>query len=495
MSNFKKGVFGSILLVGESFLNKAIGLVSTLILARVLLPEDFGIVAIAMLTIGFFQILANTGSVQYLLRAESIDNSEVNTAWSINILIRIVLCLAIYIASFYAADYYDDDRLKNLLLVLSLIYFCNSLQNPGIIYLKRKQEYWSIVKVGILGKTLAVGTAVFVALYFKSYWALVAGQATGALVSLIGYYLIHPFRPKFELSNARKQWAFSGWMIPQSILGYLRTQLDTILVSSVFGKAELGSYHTMKYIGFIPTSHLIIPMTEVFLVEMRKVASEAHNFYNMFNATLLLTLLIAAPSAAFLLYFHESVTLILLGENWIKYSEILGAFGLLIPASVLHRHCCRTIIIYNKPKHILFYEIGTFIFIYSILFFVGLKDLLLFTYMRVGIEQFVSLGFLLYVSLKYTDVITTLKLFFGIFLIAITSVISILFVSIIPKVSDIAILNLVVLSACFFLSFYLIFLIVFGLFLRQFSEWKYISSLILRLLSPIAKRISSSVAR
>jgi lipopolysaccharide exporter len=489
MSNLRKGVSASILLVGESFLNKAVGLFSTIILARVLLPEDFGIVAIGVLTVGFFQILSNTGATQYLLRAESINDAKVNTSWTINIIIRGVLCLAIYGVSFYVADYYDDPRLKNLITILSLIFFMQAWENPGIIFFKRKQEYGSIVKVTIVGKIFAVSASVLIAVYFKSYWALVAGQATSALANLVGYYVIHSYRPRFELSNAKKQWAFSGWMIPQSILGYFRTQLDTFLVSSIFGKAELGSYHTMKYIAFIPSSHLIVPMTETFLVEMRKAAVEGHNFYNVFSASLLLALLIAAPIAAFLLYFHESVTLLLLGNNWLEYSQLIAAFGLLIPAATVHRHCCRTIIIYNKPKHILIYEVGTFIMIYGVLLLVGLSDLLFFTFVRVGMEQFLSLGFLIYVSLKYTNTITTLKLFLGISSITIACAFALFVASFLPDFSTYVILNFIVFSFCFFTTFYIFFFILFKMFLNRFSEWRFISSLLARLIISLVSSV------
>lgn len=484
MSQLRKGVFSSIFLVGESILNKLIGLLSTLILARVLLPEDFGIVAIATLTIGFFSVLSNTGSVQYLLRAESINDSEVNTSWTINLIIRFLLTSIISGVSFLAAEYYGDERLPGLIVVLSIVFFFSSLNNPATIFLKRKQEYTSIIKINIFGKVLAVITAVTIALVYESYWALVLGQVVSATTTLICSYIIFPYAPKLELSNAKRQWAFSGWMIPQSIFGYLRTQLDTILVSSVFGKGELGSYHTMKYIAFIPTSHLILPITETLLVELRKSKVARSYFCDQYNASLLLTMLLAIPIAIFLLHFHEISTRVLLGNNWVRYSELLAAFGLLIPASAIHRHCCRTIIVFNKPKYILYYEIFTFTLLYSVLFFVGLDDLLMFTYLRVGMEQVICLFFLLYVSLKYTTLITTLKAFLGLTLIIVSGVITIFIQTKLPISSSILFVDFILKALFFFISFYSVFIILYLLCLRRFSEWKYIHSLFLRITEP-----------
>jgi len=487
MSNLKKGVVSSFLLIGESILNKLIGLVSTLVLARVLVPEDFGIVAIATLTVGFFEILSNTGSVQYLLRAEKINNSEINTSWTINILLRFVLSLAIVSVSFFASDFYEDSRIQELMLVLSVIYFIEAWQNPGIIYLKRDQDYAGIVKVTLVGKVFAVCSAVSIALYFESYWALIVGQAISKITTLVGYYIVYPYSPKFELTNARKQWTFSGWMIPQSILGFFRTQLDTFLASSMFGKAELGSYHTMKYLAFIPTAYLIVPMTQTFLVEMRRASVEFINFKKLFNAAFFIALLIAAPISTFIYYFHEVTTLVLLGENWVKYSQLLACFSLLITSSVFYQHCAKTLIIFNKPKHLFVYEIITFILIYAILFTVGLSDLVVFTYTRVGLEQLLSLCFLIYTSLKYTDVANLLKLLLGTFIILISCVGSVFIVPFLVSVSysNFPMAHLVLTALTFFTLFYAIFILCYFLFLRRFSEWEYIYSLMLRILKPI----------
>ena len=105
-SSLKKGVFSSLLLVGNSVANKLVGLISTLILARVLLPEDFGIVAIASLMVGFIEIMANTGSGQYLLRVDNLDEEKVDTAWTINLILKSLLSLIMLISAYWIVDFF-----------------------------------------------------------------------------------------------------------------------------------------------------------------------------------------------------------------------------------------------------------------------------------------------------------------------------------------------------------------------------------------------------
>lgn len=492
MSSLKKGVFSSIILVAQSILNKLVGLVSTLILARVLLPEDFGIVAIATLTIGFFEILSNTGAVQYLLKADKISDADVNTSWTINLILRFVLVGLIIAASFFAADFYDDRRIQELMLVLSVIFFTEALQNPAIIYLKRNQEYLNIVKVTLVGKLAAVMSAVSIALYFESYWALVAGQAVNKASMLIGYYVIYPYKPKLILGNAKKQWSFSGWMIPQSILGYLRTQLDTFLASAMFGKAELGSYHTMKYIAYIPTADLLTPITEPLLVELRKAKVDSSHFNTMFNASLVLSLLLAVPISVFVFFFHEITTTILLGENWVPYSELLGGFCLLITSAAFHQQCSKTLLVFDRPKHLFIYEIMTFIFIYSILFSVGFDDLVVFTYVRVGIEQFLLCGFLIYISLKYTNFVHLIKLTVLISCIFFSAVLAAIIASTLVIDTNILTLDLILMGLVYLVSFIAVFVVQFIVFLRRFAECQYIISVVARLLPSVSSKMTVS---
>jgi lipopolysaccharide exporter len=485
MSDFKRGTLASVMLVGQSILNKLIGLVSTLILARVLLPEDFGIVAIATIAIGFFQILSNTGSLLYLLRKEEVSDSEINTSFTINLLIRGSLCFCMSGVSFIFADWYDDERLILLIIALSIVFFVQTLQSPGVIYLKRAQNYGKIVKLNVISKVFAVTASVFVALIYQSYWALVAGQAISALISSLGSYFIIPYRPKLELSNAKKQWVFSGWIIPQAILGFFRTQLDTILVSSTFGKSELGSYHTMKYFAFMPSAYLIIPISETFLVELRKAKIDHRYFCNQFNASLILVLLLAIPICGFFFKFHEDIIRILLGENWLKYSELLAALSMLIPASSIFHHCCRTIIVHNKPKHILFYEIVSFTLLYGTLFFIGLDNLLFFTYARGSIENIMCLLFLVYVSFRYTSFLNSIKLFVGILAVTSCSYISYYLVDQLPYLLSPLIFDFLIKSMCFFLLFYIFIATLHILFLRKLSDWLYLESLVFRFVKPI----------
>lgn len=489
MSDLRKGSFASILLVLEQGAKKMIGLVSTLILARVIMPEDFGIIAIALLVTGFVDILSTTGSEDYLLRVDKLDDDKINTAWTINFILKTIVSLLMIAGGFWAADYYSDPRLVYIISAYAMICFVYSLKNPGMAYLRRAQEYSKIVKLSLITKTFAVIATITAALTLQNYWALVIGAATAALSLTIGSHLIYPYRRRFQLSNAKEQWAFSGWMIPQAIFGYIRSQLDTFLVSSTFGQAALGSYHTIKYIAFMPSEYLLTPMTRPFMVELTKSKTNKNYFNKQYNASFILIMLIAAPISSIMYFYYDLVTLMILGPNWLDYSYLMAIFSLLIPCYIMLQHATRVLILYGKTKQVFQYQIMAFFFIYSPLLIIGIDDLRLFSLVRVAAEIIMSFILLAIISIIYTGFKNSLLLLFSFLPISLSVFTASFVTSIVGKQDVNVFIDLSIITFTFTLVFYLSILIIHMLFLHRLTDWKYLESLVLRIIKPTLKKL------
>lgn len=493
MSNVKKGLTSSALLMAESVLKKLVGLVSTLILARVLVPEDFGLVAIATIVIGLLDVLAQTGSQQYLMRADNVTDDMVNTSWTINGILKIGLTVILAFSIPYISSYYGDARLNAILYVLASMFVLSCFGNPGTIYYRIAQNYKPIVKLAVFGKIISVIVAITIALIYENYWALILGQYTGTTIRVIGSYFIHPHKPRLGLSNAKEQWRFSGWMVPQGILGYSRAQLDTFLVSSIFGKSELGSYHVMKYLAFIPSAHIIVPATQPLLVELAKVKHSKEYFSKQFNISFIMTMLIAFPISILMYTYSELVTHVFLGDKWLKYSNILGAFAILIPALAMLQQGSRALIVYAHTKKMFYFEVISFSIIYGTLFFVGVESIELFTYVRVGLELLVCSLFLLFICLTYTSLNNTVKFILTsspVFIIAWLSICICNYLIITPYGPPI--IQLFIVCALFFIVMAILLLISYKLILHRTQEWHYLGQLTTKGMNLLLNKIKGS---
>ncbi|MEO1080725.1 MAG: oligosaccharide flippase family protein [Pseudomonadota bacterium] len=403
----------SILLILRSMTLRGIGLISTVVLARILGPEDFGIVALAMLLIGLLEVLVQTGSDQYVLRAAGADTKLVNTAWTLNVSLRGTIALVLVVAAPLLGRLYGKPELVAVLWSLTAIMFIDALKNPGLWLLQREQDYRSIVRLDLLAKLLSVIVAVTAALSGAAYWALVAGRATMALTQAAGSYVIHEYRPRLSLAKLRRQFGFSLWLLLQSLFGYTRVNVDAFLVSVRFDNSQLGAFHTMKYLAFIPSENLIQPVSAPLLRELSVVRDEPQRFRLLHNATFLALAFLAVPLASILFGCADLLVPVLLGSGWVEYSELLAWFSILIAAFFLFNHATRTCITFGNARATFLYEVFAAAVIFIPILVIGIGDLTAFTSLRVQLELVASFCFVAYSIIFYTGFKNFLRVLAG----------------------------------------------------------------------------------
>lgn len=405
-----KVLFGSALLVGRSFTIKFIGLLSTLVLARMLAPEDFGLVAMATLALGFLQIFAATGTGLYVLRAAKVDDELLNSAWTLDLILKLIVAAALAIVAPTISRYYQEPQLTNILYALAGLMALGTLRSPGVMLLQREQAFGRIVTLSIVAKVLGAIAGVSIALIYQSYWALVVGQIVNGICGVIGSYVIHPHRPRPCVRGIRRQLRFSGWLIPQAMLGFGRTQFDTFLVSTTFGNAELGSFNTMKYLAYIPGQHILLPATQPLLAELSQSRDNPKHFRFQHNVSFLVTLALALAMASLLAGTAEPLIRLVLGEQWGPYSGLFYWFALLLPAYALFHHATRTLLVFGRTKYTVLYELFAVLFIFIPILMLGLEDVEAFTARRVSLELIASFIFLCATTWRYTSLANTLRL-------------------------------------------------------------------------------------
>ena len=477
MSNAKKSALASLLLVSESLAQKLIGLASTLVLARFLIPEDFGIIAIATLSIYLAEVLSDTGSQQYVLRADKVDDDVINTSFTINVVFRASFSMLIILAAPLIASYYEDPRLSNVIYVLAGLTMLNCIRNPGLWLLKREQQYAQIVKWSLIGKCLSVCVSIVSAILLKSYWALLLAQLTNSAFMLLTSYFIHSFRPKFAIVNARQQWRFSLWVMPQSLLGYIRTQFDSLFVSTLFSQAALGSYHTMKYLAYIPCSHILEPATRPLLVELSKIKNNRSYFATQFNVTLLIVMSLALPITSYLYFFRDIVVGVVLGENWAAYSHLFGILCLVIPSYLMFHQSNRAVYAYGQTKIAAAYEFFSISTLVAILLIFQFDSVEHFAKAKLWFETTASIAYLMFVSAKYNGIKSTVRLVVMHTPIFLSCYCAVLIAINSPKYNH-PLVDLMISGTCFLSSFILTISLLIFLLRKINNEWAYIYNLV-----------------
>lgn len=325
-----KGLFASAAFSsGAKFISRLIGLVSTLILARILTPTDFAMIAIIAIVLHLFDILSHTGSEQYIVQKSEVCDGDLNTAWTLDILLKSLMCVLLIVIAPLISSFFEQAHLSFAIQVASITLIINALKNPGLLLLKRNLDYKKVFYLSLVQRIASFVTVIFVALNWQSYWAFVIADIVGAVVFTLGAYKIQPFRPAFSLLKVSEQWLFSKWLLGKSIVGYLRSQIDTVLVAKFFSTAQLGNYHMARDVAMLPGYNILGPAIEPLLADFKDHKNNPIKLGQRVSKVLCIVSFIVVPITTYIAFYPALIIDVLLGAQWVIAGEILGVMSLL----------------------------------------------------------------------------------------------------------------------------------------------------------------------
>jgi PST family polysaccharide transporter len=329
----RQTAMGGMLMVGARVLTRFIDLATMLVLARLLNPTDFGLVAIAVSAVVIVESALELPLNQALLRLTVITKAHHDTAFTLAVL-RVALLTSIVLAGAAPfARFYGDPRLFWLVCVLTAGAAARGLTSPCLAEFHKAMSFWRDFVIQIVGKTMGfvIGTAMAVVTH--SYWSIAVGTMGYPLVFVVGSYCLAPYRPRFSLAQLPEFSGFVGWMSAAQIIGALNWQSERLLLGKLQPKAELGLFTTASDISMVPIMALFGPITQPLLAAFSMVRHDtarlARSYQTVSNAIMALGLpllvgenLLAGPAIR-----------MLLGEHWLGAVPLLQWLSLsLVPA-------------------------------------------------------------------------------------------------------------------------------------------------------------------
>ncbi|WP_348680794.1 oligosaccharide flippase family protein [Alteromonas mediterranea] len=313
-------------MVFGSLFQKSAGLISTLILARLLLPEDFGKVAFLALTVNFFNVLSITGTQQYILSKENIDEKDLNTAISLDLLMKGAFWFVLVCLSTFICEFFNMEDAHTALLMLSLTILIKASRNPGFYLHQKELNYKLLFQVELTAKVLSVVVVIFLAFLYQSYWAIVIGDLISSVVLLYGSYKLHNFRPKFSLERIKVQWTFSKWLFFKGVIGYSKSNLDQMFVTKNFDAATTGSFYMARDIALMPAFDFLNKALAPLLPAFAYSQNDDEMFNYKISFAIFFVNILAFPIAALMIVASDSIIVTLLGKDWIGINDVFTAF-------------------------------------------------------------------------------------------------------------------------------------------------------------------------
>lgn len=318
---------GAFIYVLMRWVDRLIGFVSTLILARLLVPADFGVIAMTSLVIGIADVLLDLGVNVALIQNRAATQAHYNTAWTLRLLQASATVLVVSLIAPLAGDYFHDPRLVPVLRIACLGSLLAALENIGVVSFQ-KEFRADLDFVLTFSKRIAgfLATA-FLAWTFHSYWALVFGTLTGRATGVVLSYILHPMRARPSLEKFGEIFAVSQWMLVNSIGNYLNNNLHKTLVGRWTNATTMGGYTLADEISAMPATEILSPLNRVLFPAFVRVKHNLEELKRHFLLAQGLQSLIAIPASLGLALVAKLTVLVLLGEKWmivVPFIQILA---------------------------------------------------------------------------------------------------------------------------------------------------------------------------
>ncbi|MCG8469290.1 MAG: lipopolysaccharide biosynthesis protein [Gemmatimonadetes bacterium] len=304
---------------GSRWLERALDFGALVLLARLLAPDDFGLVAIAASFVTIVEGLSDFDVDAALIQSRDEGRSLYDSAWTLSTLRGVVAGLIVALVAPFAGD----PRLGPLLYALAVVPLIKGLANPRFVMFERALEFSRPALTELVAKLVSVGAMIAVALAHRSYWALVVGFIGMAITRSLLTYAVRPYLPRPSLERFGDVFAFSGWLSLSRIVTTLSMETDKIIVGRLLGIGDAGLYFMTQRIGVLPTRELVSPLQRILFPSFAELADDRPRLRAAAGESINAQASLGLPAGVGFALIASDVVPLALGPQWTAIVPLL----------------------------------------------------------------------------------------------------------------------------------------------------------------------------
>jgi len=302
------------------------------ILARILSPTDFGLMGVALLTMATLETFSQTGFQTALIQKRENIESYLDSAWTFLVMRGFALFAILYLIAPYAAAFFGAPAAEPIIQIIGISVLLQAFTNIGVLFFQKELEFNKQFLYQFAGTLADFIVAVSAVLILQNVWALVFGLIAGNAVRCVASYVVHPYRPHIALDIAKikELFGYGRWIFFSSVLIFLLTQGDDILVGRILGATTLGLYQMAYMISNMPATEITHVISQVTFPVYAKIQHSLPKLRDVYLEVLQLTTCLSFPVTVLICTLAPDFTTIFLGEQWIPMvpaMQALTVFG------------------------------------------------------------------------------------------------------------------------------------------------------------------------
>lgn len=322
---------------------QGIQFLATIVLARMLAPSDFGLIAMVSLLIGLSSLLADGGLSLALIQKQTTDQAEESSVFWFNLCVALLLWGLIAVAAPAIATFFEEPLLARVTPWLALSPLLSSLSNVHLALLSRRLNFRSQAAIGIVASSVSAAGAIALAAAGYGIWALVAQPLLLSAVTAAVIWRVSHWRPLWLLHPVRVRhlMAFGGYSLAANVSEMLFSRLHTLVIGRLFGATPLAFYAQADYLRLMPTNLLGSMTARVALPMLSRAQDDPASIRRGVQLAVRTMTLINAPTMLLLGALADPIVTVLLGPQWsiaAAFLRVLALAGVLYPLHFLNIH-------------------------------------------------------------------------------------------------------------------------------------------------------------
>lgn len=320
----QRTVRGGVVTLGAQGIRFVLTTASFVVLARLLTPDDYGLIAMVTAIIGLAGHFKDIGLAEATIQREHITHDQVSTLFWLNTAISTTIALLIAAAAPAIANFYGEPRLVAVTLVLAANFAISGLLIQHQALLRRAMHFNQLAVINIASLIISVAAGIISAAMGAGYWALVIMPSAAIVSSVAGMWIACPWRPGRPVrgSGVRSMLAMGGNFAGFNIINYAARNLDNVLIGRWWGTAELGLYNRAYGLLMLPLTQINGPMSGVAVPAMSRLQNDPPRFRRFYLKAISLLTAVTMPLSLGLLALADEAVLVLLGDQWTEAATI-----------------------------------------------------------------------------------------------------------------------------------------------------------------------------
>lgn len=324
----------SVLLILGQFWKLCLQIGSLAILARMLTPDDFGLIAMVTVIISFLNLISGLGLVQATIQRKDITPAEISQLFWFNFFISLLLGLGLVLAAPFVAEFYGREELVSVVRVLALLVFIHGASMQHNALLQRDFQFRKIVIVESIASVLSVLVAILMAYFGYQYWALVGQVFVLSSLTATGYVLSSrwlPSPPNFKV-GITPYLKYGVGLAASNLSNFTTRNIDTVVIGKFYTSGELALYQKAYSLLMLPIYQINVPLGKVLLPALSRRQDEPDVYRLAYKKAIGCLSSVSIPTAVFLGVVSLELIQLVLGSQWVESNQYFLA---LLPAAVV----------------------------------------------------------------------------------------------------------------------------------------------------------------